>query len=142
LLIQSIFLKEKDMWKVLMAVALGIHGLIHIIGFLAYFKLVDMKDNPYKTTLLAGRWDIGDRGIRIFGVVWLVVMIGYIVGVIGLVLDQNWWHVLTVAVTSASLAICILDVPGTKFGLAINVVLLILLSIGPNVSWFEGRINF
>jgi len=130
------------MWNVLLAVALGIHGLIHIIGFLAYFKLVQMKDNPYKTTLLAGRWEIGDGGIRAFGMVWLVLMIGYITGATGLAFDQSWWYPLTVAMTAASLIICILDVPGTKFGLIINVVLLILLLAGPHIGWFADRCSF
>ena len=130
------------MWNVLLAVALGIHGLIHIIGVLVNFKLVDMKDNPYKTTLLAGRWDIGERGTRIFGAVWLVIMIGYMVGIIGLTLNQSWWYPLTIVMTAASLVICIFDVPGTKFGLIINIVLLILLAIGPYVDWFADRINF
>jgi hypothetical protein len=130
------------MWNVFLAVALGIHGLIHIIGVLVNFKLVDMKDNPYKTTLLVGRWEIGERGTRIFGVVWLVIMIGYVVGIIGLTLDQSWWYPLTIAITAVSLVICILDVPGTKFGLVINIVLLILLAIGPNVGWVADRINF
>ena len=130
------------MWNILLAVALGLHGLIHILGPLAYFKLVEMKDIPYKTTLLAGRWDIGDKGIRIFGSIWLLILIGYIIGLSGLVANQGWWYGLTIAITGASLLICILDVPGTKFGVVINVVLLILLAIAPNITWFADRINF
>ena len=101
-----------------------------------------MQDIPYKTTLLAGRWDIGDKGIRAFGIVWFLILIGYVAGAIGVAFNQNWWYVVTMAMTSISLIVCILDVPAAKFGVIINVVLLILLIIGPNIGWFEGRINF
>lgn len=130
------------MWNILLAVALGIHGVIHIIGFLAYFKLAEMKENPYKTTLLAGRWEVGDAGIRAFGAVWLAVMAGYILCAIGLPLNAGWWYPLAISMTVMSLAVCILDVPGTRFGLIINIVLLIILLAGPHIGWFEGRVNF
>ena len=39
-----------------------IHGLIHLMGFVAYFPLGEIAELPYKTTLLGGRWDIGTYG--------------------------------------------------------------------------------
>ena len=41
-----------------------IHGLIHLMGFVAYFPLGEIAELPYKTTLLGGRWDIGTYGCQ------------------------------------------------------------------------------
>ena len=42
------------------------HGIIHLIGVAVYWQLAVVNEIPYKTTLLGGRWDIGDMGMRIF----------------------------------------------------------------------------
>ena len=50
-----------------MRIALGIflilHGVAHLPGFVVPWRLANIKDVPYKTTLLSGRFDIGDAGI-------------------------------------------------------------------------------
>ena len=57
---------------ILLAVVTGLHGLIHLMGFVAYWPLREIKDLPYKTTLLGGKLDLGAGGMRLFSVVWLV----------------------------------------------------------------------
>jgi len=51
------------------AMLLIVHGLIHLMGTVAYMKLGRIENLPYKTTLLGGSWDIGDRGMRFFGAI-------------------------------------------------------------------------
>ena len=48
---------------VLAAILLILHGLIHLIGTVVYTKLGTVKGLSYKTTLLGGRWDLGEGGI-------------------------------------------------------------------------------
>ena len=47
-----------------------VHGLVHVMGTVAYLKIGDVAGLPYKTTLLSGSWDIGLIGIGIFGGLW------------------------------------------------------------------------
>ena len=48
--------------EIIVAVVLALHGLIHFMGTAAYLKLADIQGLPYKTTVLAGRWDLGEAG--------------------------------------------------------------------------------
>jgi hypothetical protein len=41
--------------KIIAAVVLAAHGLLHLIGTAAYLKLADVQGFPYKTTVLGGR---------------------------------------------------------------------------------------
>jgi hypothetical protein len=54
--------------RTISAVLLAMHGLIHLIGPAVYWKVVELEEFAYKTTLLDGRWDLGDAGIKIFSV--------------------------------------------------------------------------
>ncbi|MCJ7659693.1 MAG: hypothetical protein MUO67_11135, partial [Anaerolineales bacterium] len=49
------------------------HGLVHIIGVVVYWQLAEVEDfPPYNNTLLNVRWEIGDIGMRIYGLLWLI----------------------------------------------------------------------
>jgi hypothetical protein len=47
------------------AVLLIVHGLIHLMGTTVYMKLGHAQGIPYKTTLLGGRWELGEAGMRV-----------------------------------------------------------------------------
>jgi hypothetical protein len=123
------------MIRILIAVGLIVHGLIHLIGFAVPWRLVNMADMPYDTTVLAGKVDLGDAGIRLFGVLWLVATIGFIAAGVGLFALAPWWQGLTLAVTLLSLVLCILGWPDTQFGLYINLVILAYLVLGGRLGW-------
>ncbi len=61
-----------EMIRIPLAVVLMMHGIIHLIGPAVYMQLTTLKDFPYKTTVLAGRLDLGESGIWVFGLLWLV----------------------------------------------------------------------
>lgn len=105
------------------------HGLIHLIGVVVYWQLAVMNDNPYKTTLLRGRWDIGETGTRIFGLSWLVGTIGFIAAAAGMALRTDWWRPALIVITLGSLVITILDWDVAKIGAIVNLIILIILFI-------------
>ncbi len=41
--------------------------------------------STYKTTVLFGRWDLGPGSIRLFGLLFLVAAVGFVVAAIGMV---------------------------------------------------------
>jgi len=77
---------------VAVSVVLVAHGLIHFMGTAAYLKLANVTGIPYKTALLNGRWDVGDTGIRVFGVLWAVAAVGFLVGAVALFARLPWWR--------------------------------------------------
>jgi hypothetical protein len=103
-----------------------IHGLIHLLGFVAYWQFVeDIEDLTYKTTLFFEMLDVGDVGIRIFGVIWLFTAIGYIIVVVALVTGKNCRIRESLAiVTIISLIITLLDFTVAYTGTLFNVIIL------------------
>ena len=63
--------------RVVASAVLCLHGLVHLLGTAVYFRLAEVPEFPYKTTLLGGRWDLGAAGIRVFGLLWAGTAIGF-----------------------------------------------------------------
>jgi hypothetical protein len=110
------------------------HGLIHLMGFATYWQLAEINELPYKTSLLSGGWEVGEKGIRLFGLLWLMVTVGYAIAAYGLVTEQSWWEVALAGVTVFSLVLTVLDYDVAYAGVAVNLVILALMVIVPLVS--------
>ena len=118
------------MLRVLIVVAvvvLVLHGLIHFMGTAAYLRLGNVTGIPYKTTLLNGHWDVGDSGIRVFGLFWTVAAIGFITGAVGLFAQWPWWRAVLVPVTGFSMLLTALDWNVAFAGFAVNAAILAVL---------------
>jgi hypothetical protein len=109
------------------AVVLVLHGLIHLMGTAAYLKLTNVAGIPYKTTLLNGRLDVGDTGIRVFGVLWAVAALGFVVAAVALFARSPWWRAVLLPVTGLSLALTALDWNVAFAGFFVNVTVLAVL---------------
>ncbi|HTM27021.1 MAG TPA: hypothetical protein VL225_17610 [Vicinamibacterales bacterium] len=109
------------------AVVLVLHGLIHLMGTAAYLKLANVTGIPYKTTLLNRRWDVGDTGIRVFGVLWTVAAFGFIVAAVALLAGSTWWRSVLLAITGLSLVLTALDWNVAFAGVFVNVAILAVL---------------
>lgn len=106
------------------------HGLVHLIGVVVFWQLADVEDfPPYKTTLLNDRWDIGDIGMRIYGLAWLIAALGFVVAAIGMAFRQEWWIPLLYAISLFSLIINALDWEWAKYGALIDVLILVVLIV-------------
>ncbi|MFZ0548777.1 MAG: DUF6544 family protein [Candidatus Promineifilaceae bacterium] len=102
-----------------------IHGLIHLLGFMAYWPLIEIAELSYKTTLLGGRWDIGQVGMRLFSVLWLVAGIGLVGALIGIIFGRDWWLPVMGAAVLLSLVICLLDWDNAWRGAVLDLVALV-----------------
>lgn len=110
------------------------HGVAHLPGFLTSWRLASLEGMAYKTTLLAGSVDVGDVGIRIVGVLWLLVAMGFIASGIGTALGVAGWGTLTAVVASFSLVLSVLEWPEARIGLVVNLVILAYLGIAPRLG--------
>jgi hypothetical protein len=102
------------------ALVLAVHGIVHFLGTAVYLGLVEVAEFPYKTTLLGGAVDIGDAGMRVFGILWAVAAVGFIVSAGALVTDWGQWRLSVVAVAIFSLILTGLDYTVAYAGVVVN----------------------
>jgi hypothetical protein len=107
-----------------LAALMILHGLAHLAGFAGSWHMGEL---PYKTTVLGGRVDLGDTGIRAAGVLWLTAAIAFAIVGAGTALNYSWWAKAALYVTLASLALTIMEFPEAKIGLVVNLAILAVL---------------
>lgn len=92
------------MIKWIIALALLVHGIGHIMFFFAAFTPVpmDFVDAPW---LLPGAYTIDSPVGKAFAVLWLVAMIGFVGSALGLITNQPWWPSMAVASAVISLVV-------------------------------------
>src|SRR5919106_1807207 len=66
------------------------HGVAHLVGFVSSWKLATLAELPYKTTVFSGRVDVGDAGIRMMGVLWLLAALALLVAAITVASETGW----------------------------------------------------
>ena len=106
------------------------HGLVHLIGVVVYWQLAEVEEfPPYKNTLLNGRWEIGDIGMRIYGLFWLIATLGFAAAAVGMVLRQDWWTPMLFRTSFFSLVVNALDWEWAKYGVILDSLILALLVV-------------
>jgi len=121
--------------RIIVAVVLILHGLIHLMGFVVPWKLASIEGLSYKTTILSGALDIGATGARLLGLVWLLAAIGFVIAGIAVLGRYPDWQTLTLIVTILSLALTILGWPDSQFGVLVNIIILLYLLIEGKTGW-------
>ena len=121
------------------ALVLALHGLIHLIGPAIYMKLGTVKEIAYKTTLLDGHWDVGASGIWMFGALWVVPAVGFILAAVAMLAGWSWWQPALIGVTLFSLLLTILDWRVAYAGVVVNLVILAVLALEPHLVSLAAR---
>lgn len=121
--------------RILFALIVFGHAFAHLPGFIAYLRLAELKDMPYKTTILAGRVNVGDLGIQVFGALWLVAALAFVASSIGVGARLSWWQTAMFIAAGFSLVLCILGWPDTRFGLFVNLALVAFLLVNRQTGW-------
>lgn len=119
----------------LLVILLLIHGIAHLVGFVVPWKLTDLPDAPYKTTLVNGKWDVGDSGIRFFGILWLLAGVGFVICAILVWIHFPRWILLTGVMSVFSLALSVLSLPEARIGIPVNMILIVGLA-AHHLGWF------
>ncbi|HEX5823186.1 MAG TPA: hypothetical protein VFY18_01895 [Candidatus Limnocylindrales bacterium] len=112
------------------ALFLAAHGIAHVLGFAGLWRLGEFKDVPYTTQILNGALDVGDAGIRVVGLLWLVAAVGFLWVTVAL------WRGSTrpvAFVTIYSLAVCVVGLPAAIIGIGIDVAILVVIGVLPVV---------
>ena len=120
--------------NVLAAIYLIVHGIIHVLGFVVNFQIAEIEGVRYSTAVLAGKVNIGVVGIRVLGIVWLLIAVAFVISGVGIFFSPSWWWSFTLATNVVSLIVTVLGWPDSKFGVLANVIILLFLFIGPNLG--------
>ena len=116
-----------------------LHGLVHLLGAASYTKLAVIQQLPYKTTFLGGL-DLDTGGTAVYGGLWAVAAIGFIVSAVALLAGWKWWKPALVGVTVLSLALTALVWSDARIGVIVNMVILAVLWLGPRTTgWLSPR---
>jgi hypothetical protein len=114
---------------ILLSIIAVIHGLIHLMGFVAYWPLAKVPELPYKTQLLSGRLELGVAGMRFYSLLWLLAAVGWVIAGILLAFGRPSWAPLMLGAALLSLVICVLDWSAAFRGALIDLVFLVALFV-------------
>src|SRR5690242_2543957 len=103
-----------------------IHGIGHLPGFAVSWRLLTASELPYRTSILHGHLDLGDAGIRAWGLVWLALSVAFGVLAVGIWSRSSWWLGTLTAVVGISTLCCLLVHPEGRMGLAANGIVFVL----------------
>lgn len=127
-----------DVFRILVVVFLAMHGLGHIIWFLAAWTPIraGVRDGPW---ILPGNVTIRSPIGRLLGLLALVVLIAFVVAAVGLLSKEPWWAALTeigVYLSFVAVVPWLRQSPGTTPINAIiaNLVLMFLLALPLSVD--------
>jgi len=115
------------------------HGIAHLVGFVVFWRLSELEEMPYKTTLLAGKVDVGDAGIRVVGILWLAAALAFLTCAVAVIPPLTWWLTATFWMMSFSLALCISGWPDSRFGVVANLLILVFLAVGGWFGWLPKQ---
>ncbi len=113
------------------ATVLVLHGLIHLMGTTVYMKLGRIQGLPYKTTLLGGRWNLGQAGMRAFGALWILPAFGFISAGAALFAHHAAWVPLTIVSCVVSLTLTLVDFKAAFAGAILNVLIFTVTWLAP-----------
>ena len=128
--------------KYVILLALLMHGIGHVIGFLGAWTSVPVGTNA-NPWLLGGGVTLQSPLGKVFGLVWLAALVLFVAAVVGILTGQGWWPTVTVIAAVVSLVAIVpfwRAVPsGAQFGGTLfDIVILLALLPG----WKDQVITF
>ena len=115
----------RNSFRIAGGIFLGMHGLIHLMGFFAYWPLAIIPDLAYKTTILGGQIELGAVGMRAFSILWLVPALGFFATSIAMIGRWPRWQTVLLAITFISFIVTSLDWTVAFRGSIIDMIILI-----------------
>lgn len=111
--------------KVIISVLLILHGIAHTVGFATSWKLAN--PSGFKTTVFGGNVDLGEFGIRITGLMWLITGAAFVVLAVAWFTNRSWAMSLAWGTLIVSSLLTIIEWPEARIGLTVNAVLALAL---------------
>lgn len=119
--------------SIIVPVIIILHGLIHLMGTVTYMKLGTVQGLSYKTTLLGGRWNLGEGGMAVYGALWAVAAVGFVAAAVAMLVGWGWYRPVLTGVAAFSLVLTALDWQVASAGVILNIIILAWLLLAPNL---------
>ena len=116
------------------ALLMGFHGIAHLVGFLVPWHLVHPPGLTYQTTVMSGKVDLGETGIRVLGVIWLLAAIAFLAVAGATLTQQPWWMPVAMTVALVSLSLSLFAWPQSRMGVTVNLLIISVLILGPRLG--------
>lgn len=116
------------MTRIIFIIIIGIHGLIHLMGFLKAFNLAEIKELIQPIS-------------KSWGIIWFFTCLIFIAALIQyLVKNDYWWFTAIIAIL-ASQALVIIFWQDAKFGTIPNVIILIVSIVAVAEFSFDRKVS-
>jgi hypothetical protein len=122
--------------RIVITIALLVHALIHLIGFLKAWNIPIFK-NFNVTSLIV----LSDYGVKTIGLLWLLCFVGLIASCIIFLLEKDWWWMVAAISLPFSQSLIILYWHDAKYGTLINVIILLAVLISYHQHKFSAMIK-
>ena len=123
--------------RIALALILIAHGVANLPGFVVPWRLAAPNGMTYKTTLFAGLINVGDVGIRVVGMLWLLAALALAVCGVGALARAPWWTSATLIAALFSLVLSIAGWPHSRIGVFANVAIIIMLFASRHLGWLR-----
>ncbi|MFT3928561.1 MAG: hypothetical protein QM778_38890 [Myxococcales bacterium] len=120
----------------LIPVLLLLHGVAHLVGFVGAFRWVPQI--VQQSSVLSGRVSIGEGTSKIFGVLWLLCAVAFVVAAGGAAVRSGWWQALTFYTAPLSLLLSLTFWPEARLGVPINLLIIGMMLFSRWSAWPFG----
>lgn len=117
------------MLRLAAAVFVGLHGIVHWIGFAVPWGLMASQSNPDPTRGLWGTLALGDGGAHIVGALWLVPLALFVLAAVAIWRRAAWALAATALAAALSLVVCLIGSPAAIVGTVIDVAILAIAAV-------------
>ena len=103
--------------KIFFFIVIVMHGLLHLVGFIKSFNLIELSEltNPIP---------------RFQGVLWLITSLMLFICLYGLWYDYHWWWMMAIPAVVISQTLIILDWNEASIGTVANIIVLVAILFG------------
>jgi hypothetical protein len=126
------WLSVVESMRIVVALLLSVHGLLHLMGFLKAWRLAVIPQ-------LSGRAivPLSDQAFRIIGVLWLTAAVTLVLAAVLRLSDREWWWYVGGAGVALSQALVILQWGDAWAGTVVNVVLAVAIATSGGIDRFH-----
>ncbi len=115
--------------RLFLSLALALHGLIHLLGFVVPWRLAAVKGVTASTAAFFGHVELGAAGAKLLGLGWLLAAAAFLVAAVGVWQSASWANGAVLGAALFSLLLCLAGAPASAPGLVVNALILTALGL-------------
>ncbi|QYJ67940.1 DUF6920 family protein [Flavobacterium litorale] len=114
--------------RIALIITIGIHGIIHLLGFLKAFNLYEFNG-------------ISQPISEPFGIMWLLACILFIISSFLILINSNYWWITGIVGVILSQFLILNYWSDAKFGTIVNIIVLVAILLTYSAFMFKKKVN-